>query len=546
MIKDGLKQQYVRLNLGSGNDHREGWINVDSIGDLSPDLIADLSKKFPFLDNYADEILASDILEHFIKEKGEMFLRECHRVLKPNGVLTIRTHNLFQIFEQFKNDPQVLIHFIYGNTSDTSDFGAHKYAYTKKSITKLLKILGFEDINIQNETTNFLITAKKGLIREKKLNIGIIQQSPDIGGAETYMALLIKHIGNKAHIFFATDNNRFNNMVKKNVLKDYIIPFRLDIIGNKKGLIKSLILFLPTTAYYIYLLHAFKKEKIDVILMSGFSEKMLVTFLSLFFNIPVVWIEYGPLETIFSKNFMIPKIVYRLMNKITKSIIVPANNTKLDLIKNGKVSLDKIRIIPCGVEIINTNIKKENLAIDRKKNFIIGNVSRLALEKGQQYLIMAMKAVKKEIPNAKLFLIGDGPDKKRLEAMVKKEKLEESVILAGFVKSPDVFYSKMDVFIFPTVWELEGFGLVMAEAMAKKIPVIASNIGPIPEILSHDSGILVDPASPKSISNSIIKLYKNKNLRKNIATSGYERAKKKYNITTITTKYLSVLNESTL
>ena len=94
----------IKLNLGSGNDYKEGWINVDADKDTRKDIYADLSKKFPFRENYADEIMASDILEHFIKEEGGMFLEECWRVLKINGKITIRTHNLYKIFEKFKEN----------------------------------------------------------------------------------------------------------------------------------------------------------------------------------------------------------------------------------------------------------------------------------------------------------------------------------------------------------------------------------------------------------------------------------------------------------
>lgn len=546
MNENLLKRRPIRINLGCGKDYKKEWINVDAVKDFGVDLVVDLSKKFPFSDNYADEILASDILEHFTKEKGELFLRECYRVLKLNGSLIIRTHNIFQIFNQFKKDSQVLIHFLYGDTSKTSDFGSHKYAYTEESIAKILKKIGFKEIFLKKETTNFLISAKKGVLNEKKLNIGVIQQSPDIGGAETYMALLIENIKNKSNIFFASDNKTFINMVKKNVSRNYTIPFRLDIIGNKKGLLKSMVFFLPAIVYYFYLLSVFKKRKVDVILMSGFSEKMLVTFLSPFFNIPVVWIEYGPLETIFSKNYKLPKIVYGFMNKIPKSVIVPANNTKLDLMKNGKVSLAKIAVIPCGVEIKKKKMRKESLVVDGKEKFVIGNVSRLTLEKGQQYLIMAMKVIRKEIPDVRLILVGDGPDREKFESLAKKEKLEDRIIFTGFVDNLDKYYSKMDIFVFPTVWNLEGFGLVMAEAMGRKIPVIASNIGPVPEVLGNNSGVLVEPGNSKAIAKEVLNLYTNEKLRVEIGQRGFERARSEYNIFINSGKVMEMLKEAVL
>src|SRR3989344_6481227 len=115
------------------------------------------------------------------------------------------------------------------------------------------------------------------------MKIAIIQQAPDIGGAEVFTELLMQGLSNKGHkIYFATNFEKFISLVKVYSIKLYRIPIILDFIGNYRGLIKS-ILYLPiATVYYLKLMSDLKKEGVRVILMSGFSEKMLVTILSLF------------------------------------------------------------------------------------------------------------------------------------------------------------------------------------------------------------------------------------------------------------------------
>lgn len=537
-----------RLNLGSGNDYREGWVNVDVAGDYRVDVIADLSKPFPFAADSVDEILASDIVEHFTKEEGEKFLRECYRVLKVHGKLTIRTHNIYQIFQQFKNDPDVLIHFLYGNTEETGVFGAHKFAHTEKTIRTLLERIGFRVLTIDKETTNFLINAEKKAPKTlPKLRIAVIQQTPDIGGAETYMLSLLNALKHEGHtILLASNLDKFLKLGAN--FQTYSIPVILDVIGDYKGLIKSILLFPYALYFYISFLRKLKKERVDVILMSGFSEKLLVTALSPFFSIPVVWIEYGRLETIFPRNFYLPKVLYRLVKSIPRKVIVPSKNTMLSLMEDGRVSLSKLTLIPCGVAIPGKKqyIRGEVLP-DCENAFIIGNVSRLTKEKGQEFLIHAMPEVIKHIPSAKLLLIGNGPDRSRYSMLIQDLGLEERVIVTGFVSDPYDYYPLMDLFVFPTVWELEGFGVVLPEAMVHHLPIVAARTGPVPEIIDDQkTGILVPPGDSHAIAEAITNFYNNTRKRKELAENGYKKAKEKYTISKVSEKVQAILYEAIL
>jgi len=530
MQKEKIKP--IKLNLGSGNDYREGWVNVDIAGDYKVDVVADLSEQFPFADNSVDEILASDILEHFIKEDGEKFLRECYRILKVDGVLTIRTHNIFQIFQQFRDDPEVLIHFLYGNTEETGTFGAHKYAYTEASIQKLLQKIGFRILSVEKETTNFLLKAEKKAPQVlPKLHIAVIQQTPDIGGAETYMVSLLTVLKDKGHTVTLASNLDKLLMLGAS-FQTYKLPVVLDIIGNYRGLIKTLLVFPYALYFYSSLLRKLKKQQVDVIVMSGFSEKLLVTVLSPFLSLPVVWIEYGRLETIFKRNFYLPKVLYRIVKGIPKKVIVPSKNTMLSLMQDARVSLAKLILIPCGAVIPGKKkYTREELLPGWEKAFIIGNVSRLTREKGQEFLMKAMPMILKEIPTARLLLVGGGPDKRGYEALVRKLQLENRVLLTGFVADPYDYYPLMDLFIFPSTWELEGFGVVLPEAMLHRLPVIAAKTGPIPEIIEDQkTGVLISPGDEKAIAQAILRLYKNPRQRRALAEAGYRKAKGYYTI----------------
>lgn len=544
MPKTALK----RVNLGSGSDYIEGWINVDIDPNTKVDVVADLSKGFPFEDNSIDEIKASDILEHFTKEDGLVFLKECYRVLSLSGEIFIRTHNLDQIFKKFSPDPEVMTHFIYGDTSKTGVFGAHKYAYSEDSLRFVLKKVGFEVTSFGEEETNHVVVAVKKEIKKKNLKIAIIQQTPDIGGAETYMHSLVKNFVEKNNnVYLATNLEKYSDMYSDLHIQIDKVPYVIDIIGDWKGLVKSILRLPLAIIYYSRLLQKYKKDHVDVLLASNFSDKLLVTFLSVFYHIPIVWIEYGRLGTVFKRNFYVPKVLYRLAKNVPRAVIVPSRNTLSSLLVDARVSLSKLVIIPCGTEVPGKKIIKNDLSNILKDNFVIGNISRMTRDKGQQIIINAAPLIIKKIQNVKFLLIGDGPDKRYFESLIKELHVEDYFILPGFVDDTDDYYSLMDLFIFPTIWELEGFGVVTIEAMMRGIPVIASNFGPIPEIISDQkTGLLFKPGDSKDLSKKIIELVRNDQLRKSIVENARKKARTIYDINIISNKVLEVLHDATL
>lgn len=379
----------------------------------------------------------------------------------------------------------------------------------------------------------------------KLLHIAVIQQSPDIGGAETFMCSLVAEFLKQGHsVYLTTDSEKYAELYKNLKVTINKIPFILDISGNWKGLVKSLLRLPTAIVYYTLLLRFYKNNNVDLILMSGFSEKLLVSFLTLFIKIPVVWIEYGPLATVIHRNFSLPFFLYILISKIPKKIIVPTENTKKSLLNDVHIALSKIIVIPCG---INLHKKKQTQKkpMYLKNKIVIGNVSRLTREKGQQLLINAMPDILSKNPQVHLLLVGDGPDKEYFSELIKKLNISKSVTLTGFVKNTDDYYRQMDIFVFPTIWPLEGFGLVMVEAMDYGLPIIAHNSGPVPEIVKNkNSGLLVPLDNRKALIYAIHSLVNDQALRERLGNAGRQRAVNLFDIVKISKKYEKVFYEA--
>ena len=362
-------------------------------------------------------------------------------------------------------------------------------------------------------------------------NILIIQQSPDWGGAEEWMLSLVSYF-HKVNIptHVATNYKVFNDKVLKISSSITKIPFTLDIIGNYKGLIKSIILFPFAIIWYLGLLIKYKRMGINCILMSGFSEKLLVTVLASLFGIRTVWLEYGPLENVFKKNLYLPKALYRLIKNIPESVITISENTKQALIKDAKISLTKLKVIYPGTRIPN---KKPSY---HQTDQIVGHLSRLSKEKGQRLLLRSWKHVSKSLPKAKLVIAGKGPDMKYLVNLSRKLKIDKSVEFVGFVENKKDFYKKLSLFVFSSIWKMEGFGIVMIEALSYGIPVVAIDNGPTKEIIHSDIGRL-SQKSPRKLADQIIGIIKARQLNTQ-SVSAYNQAKKKYNLDTQAQKVL--------
>ncbi|MEX2512911.1 MAG: glycosyltransferase [Cyclobacteriaceae bacterium] len=196
-----------------------------------------------------------------------------------------------------------------------------------------------------------------------------------------------------------------------------------------------------------------------------------------------------------------------------------------------KIDYKKIKVISNGIPIpisIEEGIIKETKSLLKisEKDIVIGFVGRLYDDhKRVSDLIEAISLLK--VPNVKLLIIGEGKDRKALEERVKNLNLEKIVIFLGYQSKPDLYYQLMDVFCIPS--SREGFGLVAAEAMINRVPVIATSVGGLPEIVSDEvTGFLVPPYSPSSLAKKLEILFENRKLRIKMGEAGFQKVMENY------------------
>lgn len=123
-------------------------------------------------------------------------------------------------------------------------------------------------------------------------------------------------------------------------------------------------------------------------------------------------------------------------------------------------------------------------------------------------------------------IVGDGQLRGELETLIKEYDIEDELILLGY-QNPKKYYEEAYIYIHPA--DLEGFGIVIPEAMSAGLPVIVSNKGALPEIVDNmQNGIIVDAYTASEWADAIIKLYNDRELYKKLSANGYTTYKNKY------------------
>lgn len=213
---------------------------------------------------------------------------------------------------------------------------------------------------------------------------------------------------------------------------------------------------------------------------------------------PVVMMEHDP--------FRLSGIKTWLRNKLTtkiKTVIVASEAAKTIVMEQSPHLASRIKVIPNGIDIEEWEKESviENRAEFRRLNFgnkhnekVILCVAELHERKGQKYLIHAMKEVLKEFPDAKLALVGDGKERRYYEKLARP--IARNVLFMGRRKDVAQLMAAADVFVLPSV--REAFGLVLLEAATSGVPIVATNVGGIPEIIENEeSGLIVKPQRNK-------------------------------------------------
>lgn len=201
----------------------------------------------------------------------------------------------------------------------------------------------------------------------------------------------------------------------------------------------------------------------------------------------------------------------------------------------------KVSVIENGIDVQELEEGQPSLKREfgLEHNLVVGFVGRLAKEKGLEYLLRAIPAVLSECPDARFVLVGEGPERGRVERLIAEGHLEETVFLAGRRSDLANVYASFDIFVLPSV--VEGMPLVVLEAMAAGKPMVATRVGAIPKVVEDKStSFLVEPGDWVGLGQELCQLLKDSILRQEFGRQGRAIVREKFSSGVMAERYLGV------
>lgn len=331
-------------------------------------------------------------------------------------------------------------------------------------------------------------------------------------GAEKIILSLADHFASKYCIFVLSEDSKkdIDSLSFDKRVRHLYIPY------GSKNILKIFISFSLLTLYLV-------KYKPNIV--HSHHRRMTLIF-SVFKLIPFV--KFKLMHTSHNVFYYGKLFKYARCDLLTGV----GKNVVGNLIDFFRFKKEKVKLIYNGIEEY-----KGNFIPFKSCSAVV--VGRLTVQKGHIYLLKAWKEVIKQIPEAILYVVGDGELKNDLENFVVNFNLSKNVVFLGFCSNPIEWVLKTEFGILPSLWE--GLPLFPIEAFSVKRTVVATAVDGTPElVIDKETGLLVPPRNIEKLAEAIIFIFKNPECRKKMAEEGYRLFKEKFTIDKMLKRYEEV------
>lgn len=364
-------------------------------------------------------------------------------------------------------------------------------------------------------------------------NILFIHQSAELYGSDKTLLLVLKNL----------DKSKFNPLV---VLPQEG-PLKEELENENIEVVIAPVLKLSRKMFTIWnSIQIFKDLKKGISILEELHKKHhfdLIYSNTLAVLLGMIFAKKRKIKHLWHVHEIIvhPKIIAgifpKLLNKYADLIVCNSNATLKNLVQRKELIAQKSVVIYNGMDPINSE-----LPVATKKDFgyndndiiitLVGRISRL---KGHKWLLTTLVKHFSASTNIKVVFVGSpvaGQEyyATEIEQFIAENQLEATVKILPFTKNLSKIWDITDIALMPST-EAESFGLVAAEAMLAKKPVIASSHGGLKEIvIDNQTGFLVEPNNVEAFSEALTKLFANPQLRKEFGENGYQRAIQEFSV----------------
>ncbi len=361
-----------------------------------------------------------------------------------------------------------------------------------------------------------LVTESKGRefesLQDKKINVLHVVSKLPIGGVENMLLKVVDGYDKKrfnVSVCCIKEGGKIANELRR-------LNYQVEILNKMRGhgfdfgAVKSLY-------------NLMKRKNIHILRTHQYHSNLYGRIAGILARVPVIIPSFHNLYKSPNK----PKFHRRAFNYIlsffSDILIAVSNSVASDMVRFDRISRQKIKVIYNGIEIkgYNTMPSREEarvslgLPLDRT---VIGTVGRLTDQKGHRYLINAVS----RLSGICLAIAGDGPLLKELKELAEQNKV--NCIFMGQIHPERVsfFLRALDIFCFPSLWE--GFATALAEAMVAGLPIIASDISPLREVML-DAGMVIPPHDSDQLAQTLKMLIDNPSLRETLGDKAKKRTR---------------------
>ncbi len=369
----------------------------------------------------------------------------------------------------------------------------------------------------------------------------IVHIAQSAGGVAEYLYMFLKNFKDKnfENILIVSEDYREKlDKFKPYVSNIYIVPMvrEVELKNDVKAILKVRKILKQIKPNIVYL-HSSKAGAIGRIALAlNFKTKILYNAHGWYFN--------AQISNIKKKIFV---VIEKILAVKTNKIINISKSEHESALKHKIAPEKKMCVIENGIDFTkfenNDKYREETRKKYHVKNdeIVIGVVGRLTEQKDPLTMIKAFELVHKENRNVRLMYVGSGNLEEDVKQYAKEKNILDKIIITGWVDDVEQYIPAFDIAVLPSKWE--GFGLVLIEYMACDKPIIATNVGGISDIIENfKNGILCSVQDYKTIGETIIKLIKNENLKKQIIYQN-KVYREKYNIQNVINNYIKIYKE---
>ena len=352
------------------------------------------------------------------------------------------------------------------------------------------------------------------------MNIALIIPVLDLGGAETMcenLAYSLDKLGHKVIVIslYSKQTPIASRLIEKGI--------QVKFLKKKQGLDLSL---------FFRLAALLKKERVNVIHTHIYAIKYGV-FAAMLSGVKI------RIHTVHNVAEKEAGKAARLLNNyfFKRCGVIPVALSELireSIVKEYGIKMEKIPVVFNGIDLSNCIPKTE---YGNDSEFIILNIARFSQQKNHKGLIEVFEKFNKTHPNSRLWLIGEGSLKDSIRKQVKEAQLENKVEFLGVQSNVYQFLNKADIFVLPSKYE--GVPMTIIEAMGTGLPIIASDVGGIPDMLENNFSAILTAVDSTETEIALEHIYYDQILRERLGKNARIQSNR-FSSTVMGKKYLEI------